>query len=73
MSILTKTDILNLSISERIQLAEDIWDSIPEVPDSLPLTEDEKAELDRRLDAYHNNSNEGSSWDIVRERISNRA
>jgi len=73
MSILTKTDILNLSISERIQLAEDIWDSITEVPDSLPLTEDEKAELDRRLDAYHNNSNEGSPWDIVRERISNRA
>ena len=71
MSILAKADILSLSISERIQLVEDIWDSITEAPDSIPLTEEEKAELDRRLDAYHQDSNEGSPWDIVRERIRN--
>ena len=31
-----KADILRLSVSERIQLVEDIWDSIAEVPDSDP-------------------------------------
>lgn len=54
-------------------MVEDIWDSIAEAPDSIPLTEEEKAELDRRLDAYYQNSNEGSPWEIVRERISNQA
>ena len=73
MSILAKADILSLSISERIQLVEDIWDSITEVPDSVQLSEEEKAELDRRLDAYQHASNEGSPWSIVRERIRNRA
>ena len=46
MGKLAKYDILNLSVSERIQLVEDIWDSIAEVPDSLSLTDEQKTELD---------------------------
>ena len=73
MSTLGKFDILSLSISERIQLVEDIWDSIAEAPEAIPLTEKDKAELDRRLDAYHSNPDEGSPWDIVRERLRKKA
>jgi putative addiction module component (TIGR02574 family) len=36
------------------------------------LTEEQKEELDRRLDAYHQNPEEGSSWDAVRQRIRDR-
>ena len=67
-----KADILRLSVSERIQLAQDIWDSIAEVPDSIPLTDEQKAELDRRLDAYHKDPNAGSPWSVVRERLTSR-
>jgi len=63
---------LALSFPERIQLVEDIRDSIAEVPESLPLTEEQKAELDRRLDAYHRNPGQGSPWGVVRERLGNR-
>ena len=73
MSILAKADILSLSISERIQLVEDIWDSVAEAPESVPLSGDEKAELDRRLDAYHQDPGEGSPWGMVRERIMKRS
>jgi len=69
MGILAKADILSLSVAERIQLAEDIWDSVAEAPESVPLTDAEKAELDRRLDAYHQKPGEGSPWGMVRERI----
>jgi putative addiction module component (TIGR02574 family) len=72
MNILTKADVLNLSVPERIQLVEDIWDSIAEVPEEVGLTEEQKAELDRRLDAYHRNPDEGSPWGLVRERIRSR-
>ena len=72
MSTLAIADILRLSVSERIQLVEDIWDSVAEVPESVPLTEVEKAELDRRLDAYHQNPKEGSPWGMVRDRIRSR-
>ncbi|MHC4327394.1 MAG: addiction module protein, partial [Planctomycetota bacterium] len=37
MGRLVKKDILNLSISERIQLVEDIWDSIADVPEAVAL------------------------------------
>ena len=69
ISTLTKSDVLNLSVAERIQLVEDIWDSIAEVPEAVRLTEEQKTELDRRLDAYHRNPDEGSPWGMVRERI----
>jgi len=62
-------NILDLSISERIQLVEDIWDSIAEVPDSLGLTEEQKTELDRRLDSYHQDPTSGSPWEEVLRRI----
>lgn len=73
MSWLTKEDILNLSVSERIQLVEDIWDSIVEIPEAVILTDDQKRELDNRLDAYHKNPAEGSPWEEVRERIQKRS
>jgi len=64
-------DILELSVAERIQIVEDIWDSIAAVPEAVPLSEDEKKELDRRLEAYHLNPDAGSPWNEVRERIRN--
>jgi putative addiction module component (TIGR02574 family) len=72
MNTLTKADVLSLSVPERIQLVEDIWDSIAEAPEAISLTEEQKAELDRRLDAYHRNPKEGSPWAVVRERILNK-
>ena len=72
MNTLTKADFLSLSVPERIILVEDIWDSVSEVPDAVVLTEEQKSELDRRLDAYHKNPSEGSPWSAVRARIRSR-
>jgi putative addiction module component (TIGR02574 family) len=56
------SDILQLSVAERIQLAEDIWDSIAAFPESLELTAAQQQELDRRLQSLTQNPNEGVSW-----------
>lgn len=72
MGRLATENILDLSISERIQLVEDIWDSIASVPEALQLSEEQKIELDNRLDAYHADPSSGSPWDIVKERIRSR-
>ena len=69
MNEVTIGNLLRLSVSERIQLVEDLWDSIATVPDGIPLTEAQREELDRRLDAYHKNPDAGSPWESVRERI----
>jgi len=65
-------ELLKLSVAERIQLVEDIWESIAAVPDSVPLTEAQKQELDRRLESYHRNPSEGSPWEEVRDRAGGR-
>ena len=64
-------DILELSVAERIQMVEDIWDSIEAVPEVVPLSEDQKKALDRRLEAYHLNPDAGSQWIEVQERLRN--
>jgi putative addiction module component (TIGR02574 family) len=63
------SEILQLTIAERIQLAEDIWDSIAAFPEAIPLTDAQKEELDRRLQAYAKNPNEGISWDELRDKL----
>ncbi len=45
-------NLRELSITEKIQLVEDIWDSIADDQNVLLLTNEQRAELDRRLDAY---------------------
>lgn len=63
------SDILQLSVAERIQLVEDIWDSIATVPNNLPLTAAQEEELDRRLTAYEQNPNEGMLWDEFKQTL----
>ena len=63
------SEYVKLSVPERIQLVEDIWDSIAEIPEELPLSNAQQVELDRRLNAYHQNPTEGSPWEHVKEAI----
>ena len=69
---LIREDLLSLSISERIQLVQDLWDSIIEVPEQLPLTDEQKTELDRRTHNYQKNPEPGDSWHIVKNRIKSK-
>lgn len=69
MKKITATDVLALSIPERIQLVEDIWDTIANEPAEIELTEEEKKIIDERLEAYHRNPDLGSPWEDVYKRI----
>lgn len=46
------TKLRDLPLDERIRVVEALWDSIAADQTALPLTADQKAELDRRLDDY---------------------
>jgi putative addiction module component (TIGR02574 family) len=62
-------DILTLSPAERIQLVEDIWDSIVTMPEALTLSDAQRKELDARLAAYAADPHAGSPWKTVLSRI----
>ncbi len=66
-------DLTQLTVAERIQLVEDIWDSLAATPDALSLSDVQRAELDRRLAAYQASPSDGRSWADVKAAILRRA
>ncbi len=64
--------IQDLSLSERMKLVEDIWDSIADEQKILPLTPGQKKELDERLKAYQVTGDPGKpAFEVISE-IRNR-
>jgi len=55
------TSLRNLPLEERMHLVEELWDSIAADQNALPLTAEQKAEIDKRLNAYENDGNPGRS------------
>lgn len=73
MNSLDIQELLKLSVAERIQLVEDIWDSISASPEMLPVTAAQKKELDRRLADYRANPTAGRSWEEIRDSLDDNA
>jgi putative addiction module component (TIGR02574 family) len=69
MANVSLAEILKLSVSERLQLTQDIWDSIAAQPENVPVTKAQRDELDRRLKAMEADPDLGSSWEEVKARI----
>lgn len=68
MSLLP-ADIRNLSVEDRVELATAIWDSVAEDAVLPTLSEEQKAELDRRLASRQESPQAGDSWENVKRRI----
>jgi len=68
----TQDDLRELSHSDRLKLLEDVWATFVNEPDSLPLSDGHRREIDRRLDTLEQEPNRGSTWPDVRKRITGR-
>jgi putative addiction module component (TIGR02574 family) len=60
-----------LSVNDRIELVEAIWNSVSEdaALEQLSLSDLHRAELDRRLADWEENPGSGGSWAEVHERL----
>lgn len=66
----TAANYRSLAVSERIELVEDIWDSIAEdTSASVRLSPEQQAELHRRLAAHRANPSSSIPWEQVRENL----
>ena len=61
--------LLDLPLAERIELVEDLWDSIAADAERLPLPESHREELARRRGAYRVDPGRVVPWEEVRERL----
>lgn len=66
---ISRTDLLQLPLHERLQLLEDLWDSIAAHPEALPLSEAQRRELDRRWALHEQDPDRGIPWDQARTEI----
>ncbi len=62
----------NLTAEERLELLEEVWNSLSGVADRLPLSEAQRLELDRRLDELERGDVAGIPWEEVLEQIRQR-
>ncbi len=66
-------DINRLTRDEKLELIDELWESLSQDPDALPLTDGQREELDRRLDELEAEGAVGISWDEVVSRIRSRS
>lgn len=65
---LTRSILSELSVAERLTLLEATWASLEQAPDTVPMPDWHKAELDRRLAAPIDKGG-AKDWTEVRQAI----
>ena len=64
--------VKSLPLAERIELVDVLWESITREGYEPPLTLEQAAELDRRVDAHRRSPNDVVSWESIKDDLANR-
>ena len=60
--------LFKLARAERLQLVEDLWDSIAQEDAALPVSDEKREELRRRKVRFLAHPNSGRTWEQVKQR-----
>ena len=63
--------ILKLSVAERVQIVEDIWDSITDQEEDLPVPPEHLAIIKERLALRKTRGRSTKTWDEVKRDVIN--
>lgn len=63
--------ILELPTALRVEIAQEIWESVVEHPERVDLTDAQRAELESRWRAYETSPDEGELWEDVKRSFLN--
>ena len=66
---MTVQEIAALSLPEKIQLVEDIWDSVVVGNANVPIPDWQQQELKRRRQNFLNNPASGLTWQEVKRSV----
>lgn len=70
--LMIRKEIRSLTVANRLQLLEEIWDSLVETPEAIPVTDAQRKELARRRRAHARNPSAAKSWAQIRARLRRR-
>ena len=63
------SEALTLPTAERLEVIEQLWDSLSASPEAMELTDEQRRELDRRIDEMDANPHGGIPWEDVRKDV----
>jgi putative addiction module component (TIGR02574 family) len=66
---MTLQELEAMTVPEKIQLAEDLWDSVAKSNADIEIPDWQKRELDRRKMNFLNNPESGMSWQSVKRSL----
>ena len=61
--------IRQMSVPDRVRLAQDIWDSLQPSAEELPVTEAQRRIVNERLEQHDADSSTAISWDELQKRV----
>jgi putative addiction module component (TIGR02574 family) len=63
---------LSLNVEDRLQLIEELWDSLAVTPEAIPVPDAQRKELARRRRVHARNPLAAKSWEDVRAKLERR-
>lgn len=61
-------ELMQLTPAERVEIAQELWDSLDEA-DLPPLTPEQMQEIDRRIAEHERDPSRAIPWEEVRDRL----
>jgi putative addiction module component (TIGR02574 family) len=62
-------ELSKMTRAEKLQLVQDLWDSIAEESDDIQLDSQERRLLDQRVAAHRRNPRAAQPWNTVKRRV----
>lgn len=62
-------ELKKLSSAEKLALVSELWDDLATHPAEIPVTPEQIAELDRRMEAYRKDPTQVTTWEAIKARI----
>ncbi len=62
-------ELRQLSPSDKLALVSELWDDLATHPAEVPVSPEQLAELDRRMDGYRQDPTQVTSWEAIKARI----
>jgi putative addiction module component (TIGR02574 family) len=72
MILETIPDVNRLTPAQKLLLVTELWDDLAAHPTEVPVSREQIAELDRRMEAYRRDRSQVTTWEAIQQRILGR-
>jgi putative addiction module component (TIGR02574 family) len=69
MILETIPDVNRLTPAQKLLLVSELWDDLAAHPTEVPVSREQIAELDRRMEAHRRDPSQVTTWEAIQRRI----